>query len=71
MIKKIETAQTLLEALPFIKRYTDEIFVIKYGGSAQINPVLKDKFAQDIILLYLVGIKPVVVHGGGNRINEC
>ncbi len=70
MIKKIETAQTLLEALPYIKQYTNEVFVIKYGGSAQINPELKDKFAQDIILLYLVGIKPVIVHGGGNKINE-
>ena len=69
MNNKIETAQTLLEALPYIKRYTNEIFVIKYGGSAQINPSLKEKFAQDIILLYLVGIKPVVVHGGGNKIN--
>ena len=69
MIKKIETAKTLLEALPYIKKYANEIFVIKYGGSAQINPELKDKFAQDIILLYLVGIKPVIVHGGGNKIN--
>jgi len=67
--KKIETAKTLLDALPYIKQYRNEIFVIKYGGSAQINPDLKEKFAQDIILLYLVGIKPVVVHGGGNRIN--
>jgi acetylglutamate kinase len=70
MLKKIETAKTLLEALPYIKKYANEIFVIKYGGSAQINPGLKDKFAQDIILLYLVGIKPVIVHGGGNKINE-
>ncbi len=70
MIQKIETAKTLLEALPYIKKYTNEIFVIKYGGSAQINPGLKDKFAQDIILLYLVGIKPVIVHGGGNKINS-
>ena len=69
MISKIETAQTLLEALPYIKKYKDEVFVIKYGGSAQINPDLKEKFAQDIILLYLVGIKPIVVHGGGNKIN--
>jgi len=69
MTNKIDTAQTLLEALPYIKRYANEIFVIKYGGSAQINPELKEKFAQDIILLYLVGIKPVVVHGGGNKIN--
>ena len=70
MKKKIETAKTLLEALPYIKKYANEVFVIKYGGSAQINPELKDKFAQDIILLYLVGIKPVIVHGGGNKINE-
>ena len=70
MQKKIEQAQTLLEALPYIKKYSNQIFVIKYGGSAQINPELKDKFAQDIILLYLVGIKPVIVHGGGNKINE-
>lgn len=70
MIKKIETAKTLLEALPYIKKYANEIFVIKYGGSAQINPELKDRFAQDIILLYLVGIKPVIVHGGGNKINS-
>jgi len=67
--KKIETAKTLLDALPYIKQYRNEIFVIKYGGSAQINPDLKEKFAQDIVLLYLVGIKPVVVHGGGNRIS--
>ncbi|WP_297483668.1 acetylglutamate kinase [Sulfurimonas sp.] len=67
--KKIETAKTLLDALPYIKQYQNEIFVIKYGGSAQINPDLKEKFAQDVILLYLVGIKPVVVHGGGNRIS--
>lgn len=70
MIKKIETAKTLLDALPYIKRYANEIFVIKYGGSAQINPLLKEKFAQDVILLYLVGIKPVIVHGGGNKINQ-
>ena len=69
MVQKIEQAKILLEALPYIKKYKDEVFVIKYGGSAQINPELKDKFAQDIILLYLVGIKPVIVHGGGNKIN--
>jgi len=68
--KKIEQATLLLEALPYIKKYKNEIFVIKYGGSAQINPELKDRFAQDIILLYMVGIKPVIVHGGGNKINS-
>lgn len=70
MEKKIEQAKLLLEALPYIKKYKDEIFVIKYGGSAQINPELKDRFAQDIILLYMVGIKPVIIHGGGNKINS-
>lgn len=70
MKKNIEQVQTLLEALPYIKKYSNEIFVIKYGGSAQINPILKDKFAQDIILMYLVGIRPVIVHGGGNKISS-
>ena len=70
MKKKIEQAKLLLDALPYIKQFKDEIFVIKYGGSAQINPELKDKFAQDIVLLYMVGIKPVIVHGGGNKINS-
>ena len=69
MIKKIEQVKTLLEALPYIQNYKNEVFVIKYGGSAQINPKLKDKFAQDILLMYLVGIRPVIVHGGGNRIS--
>jgi len=68
--KKIEQAKLLLDALPYIKEFKDEVFVIKYGGSAQINPELKDRFAQDIILLYMVGIKPVIVHGGGNKINS-
>ena len=70
MKKNIEQVQTLLEALPYIKGIANKIFVIKYGGSAQINPELKDKFAQDILLMYLVGIKPVIVHGGGNKINS-
>lgn len=70
MKKKIEQAKLLLDALPYIKQFKDQVFVIKYGGSAQINPELKDRFAQDIILLYMVGIKPVIVHGGGNKINS-
>ena len=70
MKKKLEQVQTLLDALPYIKRYSNEIFVIKYGGSAQLNPKLKEKFAHDIILMYLVGIKPVIVHGGGNAIGQ-
>ncbi|MCH9814653.1 MAG: acetylglutamate kinase [Epsilonproteobacteria bacterium] len=69
MQKKIEQVKVLLDALPYIKKYSNEIFVIKYGGSAQIDPVLKDKVAQDILLMYLMGIKPVIVHGGGKKIN--
>ncbi len=70
MQKKMQTVQTLLDALPFIKKFRDEIFVIKYGGSAQIDERLKELFAKDILLLYTVGIKPVIVHGGGKRITE-
>jgi len=68
--RKIETVQTLLEALPFIKEFNKETIVIKYGGSAQTSPQLKEKFAEDILLMYLVGIKPVIVHGGGKKITD-
>ncbi|WP_373002898.1 acetylglutamate kinase [Sulfurimonas sp.] len=70
MKKKIETVKTLLDALPFIKEFRNEIVVIKYGGSAQTSAQLKEKFAEDILLMYLVGIKPVIVHGGGSKITE-
>jgi acetylglutamate kinase len=70
MKTKIETVNTLLEALPFIKKFTNEIVVIKYGGSAQTSPELKVKFAQDILMLYLIGVKPVIIHGGGKKITE-
>ena len=70
MQKKIETVRTLMDAMPFIKEFRDEIIVIKYGGSAQSSDELKAKFAQDIVLLHLVGVKVVIVHGGGNRISE-
>lgn len=70
MRKMIDTVKTLMDAMPFIREFRDEIIVIKYGGSAQTSPELKAKFAQDISLLQLVGIKIVIVHGGGNRISE-
>ncbi|MBL1244439.1 MAG: acetylglutamate kinase [Sulfurimonas sp.] len=70
MQAKIETVKTLLDALPFIKEFRKEIVVIKYGGSAQTSPQLKEKFAEDILLMYLVGIKPVIIHGGGKKITE-
>lgn len=59
-----------MDAMPFIKEFRDEIVVIKYGGSAQTSEALKAKFAQDIVLLHLVGVKVVIVHGGGSRISQ-
>ena len=70
MQTKIDTVKTLLEALPFIKEFRHQIVVIKYGGAAQTSEVLKAKFAKDVLLMYLVGIRPVIVHGGGPSINE-
>ena len=70
MQAKIETVKTLLDALPFIREFRNEIIVIKYGGSAQTSPQLKEKFAEDILLMYLVGIKPVIIHGGGKKITD-
>ena len=70
MQKKHQTVQTLLDAIPHIKKFSGKTIVIKYGGSAQTSPELKEKFAEDIVLLSLLGIKPVIVHGGGARITE-
>ena len=63
-------AQTLAEALPYIKRFFDKTIVIKYGGNAMTDEHLKNCFAQDVVLLKLVGMNPVVVHGGGPQIND-
>jgi acetylglutamate kinase len=65
-----QKAQTLAEALPYIKRFFDKTIVIKYGGNAMTDEHLKNCFAQDVVLLKLVGLNPVVVHGGGPQINE-
>lgn len=65
-----QKAQTLSEALPYIKRFFDKTIVIKYGGNAMTDEHLKQCFAQDVVLLKLVGMNPVVVHGGGPQINE-
>ena len=70
MRNNIEVVKTLLDALPYIKRFTNEKIVIKYGGSAQTSETLKEQFAQDIVLLHLVGMKPIVVHGGGKSITD-
>lgn len=63
-------ARTLSEALPYIKRFFDKTIVIKYGGNAMTDEKLKDSFAQDVVLLKLVGMNPVIVHGGGPQINQ-
>ena len=70
MRDNIEVVKTLLDALPYIKRFSNEKIVIKYGGSAQTSDTLKEQFAQDIVLLHLVGMKPIVVHGGGKSITK-
>ncbi len=66
----LEKARTLSEALPYMRRYNDETFVIKYGGHAMGDPGLAEKFARDVVLIKQVGINPVVVHGGGPQIGE-
>lgn len=66
----IQKADTLLEALPYIQRFSGKTFVIKYGGHAMEDEELKQRFAQDIVLLKFVGMNPVVVHGGGPQIGE-
>jgi acetylglutamate kinase len=65
-----QKAHTLAEALPYIKRFFDKTIVIKYGGNAMTDPGLQDCFARDVVLLKLVGMNPVIVHGGGPQINE-
>ncbi|WP_026804054.1 acetylglutamate kinase [Aliarcobacter lanthieri] len=65
-----QKVQTLIDAIPYFKKFYGKTIVIKYGGSAQTSPELKEKFAQDIVLLTLLGIKPIIVHGGGARITE-
>lgn len=70
MKKLIEKANILIESLPYIKKFSGKTFVIKYGGAAMVDEKLKDAFAQDIVLLNFIGIKPVIVHGGGPMINK-
>jgi acetylglutamate kinase len=70
MQKLIEKANTLMEALPYIRRFSGKTIVIKYGGHAMADEALKKSFALDVILLKYIGINPVIVHGGGPQINE-
>ena len=70
-ISPLLKAQILAEALPYIRSYHGKTIVIKYGGNAMIEERLKESFARDVILLKLVGMNPVVVHGGGPQIDEA
>lgn len=67
--EELAKAKTLSEALPYMREFVGETFVIKYGGSAMGNPALSKSFARDIVLLKQVGINPIVVHGGGPQIS--
>jgi acetylglutamate kinase len=66
----IEKANVLMEALPYIRRFYKKTFVIKYGGHAMIDEKLKESFAQDVVLLNYIGIRPVIVHGGALRLEK-
>ena len=66
----MERAEVLTAALPYIKKYSGKIVVVKYGGNAMINQQLKEQVMEDIALLWLIGVKVVLIHGGGPEINE-
>lgn len=65
-----QRAEVLTQALPYIKRYNGKIVVVKYGGNAMVNEQLKQQVMEDIVLLWLIGVKVVLVHGGGPEISE-
>ena len=70
ILSNAERAEVLTEALPYIKRYNGKVVVVKYGGSAMTNDALKTQVMEDIVLLWLIGVKVVLVHGGGPEISE-
>ncbi|WP_395702487.1 acetylglutamate kinase [Aquabacterium sp.] len=70
-IQPREKAEILAQALPYIRKYHGKTIVIKYGGNAMTDPALQQDFAEDVVLLKLVGMNPVVVHGGGPQIDEA
>ena len=69
-ISNADRAEVLTAALPYIKKYNGKIVVVKYGGNAMVNEELKQQVMQDIVLLWLIGVKVVLVHGGGPAINS-
>jgi acetylglutamate kinase len=64
----LNIAQVLTEALPYIQRFIGKTIVVKFGGNAMVDPQLHESFARDVVLMKLVGMNPVVVHGGGPQI---
>ncbi len=66
----MERADILLESLPYIRRFYNKTIVVKYGGHAMVDDVLKDSFARDLVLMKYIGLHPVVVHGGGPQIGN-
>ena len=70
MYRNIEKAQTLVEALPYIRNLSGKTIVIKFGGNAMVDERLKEMFAEDVVLAKYIGMNPVVVHGGGPQITE-
>ena len=68
--KYLDKAEVLIEALPYIQRFNRKIVVIKYGGSAMVDEELKRNVIKDVVLLKLVGFKPIIVHGGGKEISR-
>ena len=69
-LSNAERAEVLTQALPYIKRYTGKTVVVKYGGNAMVSEKLKQQVMEDIVLLWLIGVKVVLVHGGGPEISE-
>ncbi|MDO5407545.1 MAG: acetylglutamate kinase [Eubacteriales bacterium] len=69
-IDVMQKAEVLIEALPYIQRFNRKIIVVKYGGSAMVDEELKRHVIQDVVLLKLVGFKPIIVHGGGKEISK-
>lgn len=70
MQQLVDKAAVLHEALPYIRTFHGQVFVVKYGGHAMVDPALRESFARDIVLMKYVGLNPVVVHGGGPQIDE-
>ncbi|MEM8561195.1 MAG: acetylglutamate kinase, partial [Pseudomonadota bacterium] len=66
----LNVAQVLTEALPYIQRFTGKTLVVKFGGNAMVDQQLQESFARDVVLMKLVGMNPIVVHGGGPQIGE-